>query len=46
MFSCFYPDEYLDCAYEIDFKSGGYEYEYKIDAVTGEILEFEQGVDD
>ena len=34
------------CAYEIDFKSGGYEYEYKIDAVTGEILEFEQGVDD
>ena len=34
------------CEYEIDFKSGGYEYEYKIDAVTGEILEFEQDLDD
>lgn len=21
MFSCFYPDEYLDCAYEIDFEA-------------------------
>lgn len=30
------------CEYEVDFRSGGYEYEYKIDAVTGEILEFEQ----
>lgn len=34
------------CAYEINFKSGGYEHEYKIDAVTGEILEFEQELDD
>ncbi len=34
------------CEYEVDFKSGGYEYEYKIDAVTGEILEFERDLDD
>lgn len=34
------------CIYEIDFKSGGYEYEYKIDAVTGEILSFQQEADD
>lgn len=34
------------CEYEISFRSGGYEYEYKIDAVTGEILEFEQDLDD
>lgn len=33
------------CEYEIDFKSGGYEYEYTVDAVTGEILEFEQELD-
>ena len=34
------------CEYEVDFKSGGYEYEYKIDAVTGEILGFERDLDD
>lgn len=34
------------CGYEIDFKSGGYEYEYTVDAVTGEILEFAQELDD
>lgn len=34
------------CEYEIDFKSGGYEYKYTVDAVTGEILEFEQELDD
>lgn len=34
------------CEYEVDFRSGGYEYEYKIDAVTGEILEFEQDLED
>ena len=34
------------CEYEVDFKSGGYEYEYKIYAVTGEILEFQQELDD
>lgn len=33
------------CEYEVDFRSGGYEYEYKIDAVTGEILEFEQDLE-
>lgn len=30
------------CTYEIGFQSGGYEYEYRIDAITGEILGFEQ----
>lgn len=34
------------CEYEIDFKSGGYEYEYKIDAVTGEILQSRREWDD
>lgn len=34
------------CVYEVDFKSGGYEYEYEIDAVTGEILAFQQEADD
>ena len=34
------------CEYEIDFKSGGYEYEYKIDAVTGEILQSQREWDD
>ena len=34
------------CEYEIGFTSGGYEYEYTVDAVTGEILEFEQELDD
>ena len=28
--------------YEVEFVSGGYEYEYKIDAKTGEILESEK----
>lgn len=34
------------CEYEIDFKSGGYEYEYKIDAVTGEVLQSRRERDD
>lgn len=34
------------CEYEIDFKCGGYEYEYKVDAVTGEILKSQREVDD
>ena len=28
--------------YEIEFNHGGYEYEYKIDAITGEILHTEK----
>lgn len=32
--------------YEIDFKSGRYEYEYVIDAVTGDILHREKSIDD
>lgn len=34
------------CTYEVDFHCGGYEYEYKIDALTGSILDFEQEVED
>ncbi len=32
--------------YEVSFKSAGYEYEYEIDALTGEILEIEKEIDD
>lgn len=32
--------------YEVEFKSNGYEYEYKIDAATGAILEHERDRDD
>lgn len=34
------------CAYEIEFKCGGYEYDYEVDAVTGEILKSQQELDD
>ena len=32
--------------YEIEFKAGGYEYEYTIDAATGKILAQERELDD
>ncbi len=32
--------------YEVEFKSGGYEYDYKIDASTGAVLEHERDRDD
>ena len=32
--------------YEVEFRKGGMEYEYEIDAVTGDILDFEQEWDD
>lgn len=32
--------------YEIEFKSGGYEYEYEINATTGEIISQEKKIDD
>ncbi|WP_298033671.1 PepSY domain-containing protein [uncultured Dysosmobacter sp.] len=32
--------------YEVEFKSGGYEYEYTIDAATGAVLEHEKDWDD
>lgn len=32
--------------YELEFNAGGYEYEYKIDALTGSILDFEQEAED
>ncbi len=41
----------LDCedgvmCYEVEFFCNGTEYEYEIDAVTGEILDYEQEIDD
>ena len=32
--------------YEVEFKSAGYEYDYEIDAKTGEILKAEKDIDD
>ena len=31
--------------YEVEFKSGGYEYEYKISGADGSVLEFERDWD-
>jgi len=39
-----YDDGRLE--YEVEFKSGGMEYEYTIDGVTGNILSFERETDD
>ena len=39
-----YDDGRLE--YEVEFKSGGMEYEYKIDGTTGTILEYDQDRDD
>lgn len=33
-------------AYEVEFSKGFVEYEYKIDAVTGAVIEFESEYDD
>lgn len=38
--------EHGTMVYKIEFKSNGYEYEYEINAVTGEIVEFEIEQDD
>ena len=32
--------------YEIDFKSGGFEYEYEIDAVSGSVLKQDREKED
>ena len=32
--------------YEIEFKAGGYEYSYEVDAATGSIVEFDKEWDD
>ncbi len=32
--------------YEIDFKSGGYEFEYEINAETGDIMKANKDIDD
>ncbi len=32
--------------YEVEFRSGAYEFEYEIDAATGKILDFEKEIDD
>lgn len=47
--------EFFDCdfdyenglpVYEVELKSGGYEYDYEIHAVTGEVLKAERDIDD
>lgn len=32
--------------YDVDFKSGGMEYDYEIDAATGDVITFSSEVDD
>ena len=32
-------------AYEIDFRCGGFEYEYEIDAVSGAVVKQDKGMD-
>ena len=32
--------------YEVEFKAGGYEYDYEIDALTGVILAWDKELDD
>ena len=32
--------------YEIEFKAGGYEYEYEVNATTGEIISQNKEIDD
>ena len=32
--------------YEVEFKAGGYEYDYEIDALTGAILAWDKELDD
>jgi len=32
--------------YEVEFRSGGMEYDYTIDAATGAVLEHEKDIDD
>ena len=34
------------CVYELEFRAGGYEYDYEIDALTGKILKSEKEKDD
>ena len=38
--------EYLNPHYDIDFNSGGYEYEFEINAKTGAIIEFDRELED
>ena len=39
-------NEHGRAVYEVEFKADGYEYEYEIDASTGEILKFDKEKDD
>ena len=39
-------NEHGKAVYEAEFKSGGYEYEYEIDASTGDVLKFDKEFDD
>lgn len=38
--------DYGDLCYEVEFKYGGYEYDYDIDAVTGDVLKSKKDIDD
>ncbi len=44
--ACELDKDYKECKYEIEFKAGGFEYSYEIDARTGAVLEFEKEIDD
>ncbi|MBQ7930695.1 MAG: PepSY domain-containing protein, partial [Clostridia bacterium] len=39
-------NEHGKAVYEVEFKSGAYEYEYEIDASTGDVLKFDKEFDD
>ena len=39
-------NEHGKAVYEAEFKSGGYEFEYEIDASTGDVLKFDKEFDD
>ena len=32
--------------FEIEFKAGGYEYDYEVNAMTGSILQYDRELDD
>ncbi len=38
--------EHGKAVYEVEFKADGYEYEYEIDASTGDVLKFDKELDD
>lgn len=45
-FSCELDREHRIIVYEIDFKANGYEYDYDINALTGEVVKYSKEADD